>query len=151
MACLSLGDDGRSMSRGRDVSLVLFIYLCKRKEKPYVITLPFLALRKTSKIEVEFDAAEKNKRFGRSRCQRGKERNCKGERKVGEQKMKRHTTDFKESAGCSFFVRSEGSTVKRCLMSRVPAISGTLGDTNSQLDPTQRGREPHQHAWAAVG
>ena len=32
----------------------------------------------------------------------------------------------------------------------VPGVTGTLGKTNSHLNPTQTGREPHHHVEAAV-
>ena len=58
-------------------------------------------------------------------------------RKAGEEK--RQTTDFEEAACCPSAVVQGAAREKTACARRVSGVTGTLGKTNSNFDPTQTG------------
>ena len=80
--CLGLrfGNDGRGMTRCRDVSLSLHITFCERKQKLCVFHSPLHPLQKTTRLEVDNSEAASN-RFDRIQCRRDKESSSRAKRK----------------------------------------------------------------------
>ena len=56
---LGFGDDKRDMSKGGDLSQLLFVTSVGRSKRRYVYSLPFLSLQKTTHLEVGVNAAQK--------------------------------------------------------------------------------------------
>ena len=83
LPCLSLGlgNDRRGTSRGGDVSLAIFITSVSSSESPASFTNRLFHLSRPPGFRRAFDAAERNGRFSRIHCQRGKESSCRGKRK----------------------------------------------------------------------
>ena len=83
LPCLSLGlsNDRRGTSRSGDVSLTIFITSVSSSESPASFTNRLFHLSRPPGFRRAFDAAERNGRFGRIHCQRGKQSSCRGKRK----------------------------------------------------------------------
>ena len=64
-----------------DVSLAIFITSVSGSESLASFTNRLLHLSRPSGFRMALDAAERNGRFGRIQCQRGKESSCRGKRK----------------------------------------------------------------------
>ena len=79
--CLSLGNDRRCTSKSGDVSLAIFIAFVSGSESLAFFTNRFFHLSGPPGFRMAFDAAERNRRFGRIQCQRGKESSSRGKTK----------------------------------------------------------------------
>ena len=75
LPCLSLrlGDDRRSTSGSRDVSLAIFITSVSGSESLASFTNGFFHFSGPPGFRMAFDATERNGRFGRIQCQKSKE------------------------------------------------------------------------------
>ena len=70
-------------SRSGNVSLAIFITSVSGSKSPASFTNRFFHLSRPPDFRMVFDAAERNERFGRIQCQRGKESSSRGKRKRG--------------------------------------------------------------------
>ena len=84
LPCLSLdlGDDWRGASRSGDVSLAIFITSVSGSESLASFTNHLFHFSRPPGFRMAFDATERNGRFGRNQCQRGKESSSSGKRKT---------------------------------------------------------------------
>ena len=73
LPCLSLGDDRRSKSRSRDVSLAIFITSVSGIESLASFTNRFIRFGGSPGFRRAFNTSKKKGRFGRIRCQRSKD------------------------------------------------------------------------------
>ena len=82
LLCLSLGfnDDRRSTSRSGEVSLAIFITSVSGSGNLASFANRFFHFSRPPGFRRAFDAVERNRRFGRIQCQRGKE-SSRGKRK----------------------------------------------------------------------
>ena len=78
---LGLGDDRRSTPGSGDVSLAIFITSVSGSESIESFTNRFFDFSRPPGFGMVFDAAERNKRFGRILCQRSKKSSSRGKRK----------------------------------------------------------------------
>ena len=72
LPCLSLGDDRQCTSKSGDVSLAIFIAFVSGSESLAFFTNRTFHLSRPPGFRMAFDAAERNRRLGRIKCQRGK-------------------------------------------------------------------------------
>ena len=83
LPCLSLGlgDDRRSMSGSRDVSLMTLITYASCTESLTSYTNRFFHISGPPGFRMAFDVAKRNGRFGRIQCQRSKTSSSRGKKK----------------------------------------------------------------------
>ena len=78
---LRLGDERRSTSGSGDVSLTIFIAFLSGSESLASVTNRFFHFSRPPGFRLAFDAAKRNRRFGRIQCQRSKESSSREKRK----------------------------------------------------------------------
>ena len=79
---LSLGNDWRGASRSGDASLAIFITSVSSSKSLASFTNPTFHLSRPPGFKMAFDAAKRNRRFGRIQCQRGKKSSSRGKRQI---------------------------------------------------------------------
>ena len=80
--CLCLGDDRRGVLESGNVSLTICITFMSGSESLRFFTNCFFHFSELPGFGLAFDAAKRNGRFGRIRCQRRKEHCSRGKRRV---------------------------------------------------------------------
>ena len=123
LPCLGLGNDRCSTSGSEEVSLAIFITSVSGSESLASFTNRFFHLSRPPGFRRAFDTVERNGRFGRIQCQRGKESSSRRKRK-GRVFLCRRTVRVKVKSKVipASFLKIEG---RGCLLGRRTGERGT--------------------------